>query len=216
MNRCSIAIADDHELVARGLANLLEPFHEVYVVAHSGRELLESLERRSVDCVLLDLSMPDHSGLDVLPELKRRFPKSKVIMVTMHVDRSLVQASLSLGADGYVPKDANLGELREAIATVLSGERYISGRVPKHTDRTGLQALHPSLATLTLRQEKILLLIGEGLSSAAIGKSFGLTEATIAFHRANIRRKLGIESELGLHRFAVLIRSEMPVSTERV
>jgi two-component system nitrate/nitrite response regulator NarL len=125
-----------------------------------------------------------------------------------------VHVTLGLGADGYVPKDAELAELCEAIEAVRAGHHYVSAKVPKHTDRTSLQAVHPSLASLTPQQERILLMIGEGLSSAAIGRSMGLTEATIAFHRANLRRKLGIDSELGLHRYAVLMRSAMPITTE--
>jgi DNA-binding NarL/FixJ family response regulator len=210
MTRCSLAIADDHELVARGLATLLAPHYDVPVVAHSGRELMHLLADTSVDCVLLDLSMPDQSGLEVLPKLKRDHPKTKVIMVTMHADRSLAQASLSRGADGYVTKDAELPELCKVIETVLAGHKYISPRVPKHTERTGLHAIHPSLASLTPQQERILVMIAEGLTSAAIGKAIGLTEATIAFHRANIRRKLGIENERGLHQFAVLLQSAVP------
>jgi DNA-binding NarL/FixJ family response regulator len=214
MSRCSLVIVDDHELVARGLANLLAPFYEIVGVVHSGRELLELLGKGPVDCVLLDLSMPDQSGLEVLPQLKQGFPASKVIMVTMHADRWLVQESLRRGADGYITKDDGIAEVREAIDTVLSGKQFVSARVPKHTDRTSLQALHPSMASLTPQQEKILLLLGEGLSSAAMGKAIGLTEATVAFHRANLRRKLGIDSELGLHRFAVLVRTFLPASPD--
>ncbi|HSE66286.1 MAG TPA: response regulator transcription factor [Gemmatimonadales bacterium] len=214
MTRCSLAIADDHELVARGLANLLAPFYEIVGVVHSGRELLELLGKGPVDCVLLDLSMPDQSGLEVLPQLKQGYPASKVIMVTMHADRWLVQESLRRGADGYITKDDGIAEVREAIDAVLSGKQFVSARVPKHTDRTSLHALHPSMASLTPQQEKILLLLGEGLSSAAMGKAIGLTEATVAFHRANLRRKLGIDSELGLHRFAVLVRTFLPASPD--
>ena len=205
--RRTIALVDDHELVARGLATLLEPFYDVAIVAHSGRELLARLHGTHVDCVLLDLSMPDQSGLEVLPTLKRDHSGIRVIMVTMHADRSLVQATMGMGADGYVPKDAGLGELREAIETVLEGRLFVSTRIPRHTEQSGPGAAHPSLASLSPQQERIFLLIGDGLSSAAIGKAMGVTERTVAFHRANIRKKLGIDTELGLHRLAVLIRN---------
>ena len=211
--RRTLAIADDHELVARGLATLLAPHFDIRVVAHSGRELLDQLRRNPVDCVLLDLSMPDQSGLDVLPKVKQDHPGIRVIMVTMHADRALVHATMAIGADGYVPKDAELSDLREAIEAVLAGHPYVSPKSPRHTERTGLRAIHPSLASLTPQQEKILLLIGEGHSSAAIGKTIGVSEATIAFHRANIRKKLGIENELSLHRFAVLVRTNVPVGS---
>lgn len=207
MPRYTLALADDHELVARGLATLLAPHHDVVLVAHSGSELLGSLSRQQVDCVLLDVSMPRQSGLDVLPELRRRWPKLPVLMLTMHADRVLAEAALGLGAAGYVPKDAALPELLGAIDAVMAGKQYLSPLVPKHTERTSLHALHPALCSLTPQQEKILLMLGEGLSSAAIAKEIGLSESTITFHRANLRRKLGIENELGLNRFAVLMRT---------
>ena len=209
MTRHTLVLADDHELVARGLATLLAPHHDVAAVVHSGAELLGCLGRGRlrVDCVLLDLSMPLQSGLDVLPELRRRWPELKVLMLTMHADRVLAEAALGLGAAGYVPKDAALPELLGAIDTVCAGKQYLSPLVPKHTERTSLHALHPALCSLTAQQEKILLLLGEGLSSAAIGKELSLSESTITFHRANLRRKLGIENELGLYRFAVLMKT---------
>jgi two-component system NarL family response regulator len=214
--RSTLAIADDHELVARGLAQLLAPFYDVPIIAHSGRALLRQLAAAPVNGILLDLSMPEESGLDVLPKLKRRHPDTRILVVSMHADRTLVQTTLGLGAHGYVPKDADLSELRTALDTVLAGGRYVSTRIPRHSEHSGLQALHPSLASLSPQQERVLLLIGEGLSSAAIGRTMGLAEATIAFHRANIRRKLGIENELGLHRFAVLIQSaDRPVAPTR-
>lgn len=207
MSRHILALADDHELFARGTATMLSPHHDVAGLTHSGHELKELLRRTPVDCVLLDLSMPGESGLQVLPELRQEWPALRIIVVTMHVDRNLANAALGLGAHGYVPKDANLDELLLAIDEVFAGRRYVSARIPRHTERTGLQARHPSLASLTPRQQRILFLLGEGLTSAAIAEKVGLTLSTITFHRANLRRKLGIGSELGLHQLAVLVRS---------
>ena len=212
--RCSLVLADDHELVVGGLANLLEPHHDVLATVHNGAELLGVLTRHRTDVVLLDLSMPRKSGLDVLPELRKRWPKLKILILTMHLDRQLVDLTVSLGAAGYVPKDSGLPDLLTAIDAVMKGEHYISPLIPKHTERTSLHALHPALCSLTPQQQKILLLLGEGRSSAAIGKAMGLTESTITFHRANLRRKLGIESELGLVRFAVLMRAVVPEHEE--
>lgn len=194
---------------------LFAPHHDVRGVVHSGKELLELLavEEEEIECVLLDISMPEQSGLDVLPALRRTWPDLKIIMLTMHADRALAEASLNLGADAYVPKDAALAELLGAIDAVFCGKHYVSPLIPKHTERTGLQALHPSLASLTPQQQRILLLLGEGLSSAAIAKAVGLRETTITFHRANLRRKLGIADERGLYRFAILIRTGLSEGT---
>lgn len=210
MSRHILAIADDHVLFARGTASLLAPYHEIAGVTHSGRELQESLRRTAVECVLLDLSMPGQSGLQVLPELRQEWPELLIIVLTMHIDRNLANAALGLGADGYVPKDVDLRELLLAIDEVFAGRHYVSPRIPKHTECTGLNARHPLLASLTSRQQRILFLLGEGMTSAAIAEKIGLSLSTITFHRANLRRKLGIDTELGLHQLAVLVRSGLP------
>ncbi|HEV8197833.1 MAG TPA: response regulator transcription factor [Gemmatimonadales bacterium] len=204
--RLWLVIADDHLLVATGLARMLYAHHDIAGVALSGRSLVAILEQIPVDCVLLDISMPEQGGLDVLPELRLRWPKLKIVMLTMHNDRALADAALQLGADGYLPKDIQLEELLVAIDQVVSGRTYVSPRVPRHTDNVGIQALHPSLLSLTPRQEQVLTMVSDGKSTAAIAGSLNLSESTVTFHRANIRKKLGITTDHGLHAFASLIR----------
>ena len=204
--RLTLAIADDHGLVAAGLARMLSDHHDMVGIAESGKALLTLLDRSPVDCVLLDVSMPEQGGLDVLPELRRRWPALKIVMLTMHNDRTLADAAVQLGADGYLPKDVQLQELLMAIDLVVSGRTYVSPRIPGHTDQVGIHALHPSLLSLTPRQEQVLTMVGDGKSTAAIAGSLHLSESTVTFHRTNIRKKLGITSDHGLHQFAALIR----------
>jgi DNA-binding NarL/FixJ family response regulator len=202
----TLAIADDHTLVAGGLARLLSDYHDIAGVAASGSTLVELLEQAPVDCVLLDVSMPEQNGLDVLPELRRRWPGLKIVILTMHNDRVLADAAMRLGANGFLPKDVRLAELLMAIDLVAAGRTYISPRVPAHTDQVGIHALHPSLLALTPRQEQVLTMVADGKSTAAIARSLHLSESTVTFHRANIRRKLGITSDHGFHEFAALVR----------
>ena len=98
--RLTLAIADDHGLVAEGLARMLSDHHHLVGIAESGKALLTLLDHSPVDCVLLDVSMPEQGGLDVLPELRRRWPALKIVMLTMHNDRALADAAVQLGADG--------------------------------------------------------------------------------------------------------------------
>ena len=135
MIRVSLAIADDHELVLLGLARLLAPHHDVRLLAHSGSELVRRLDEVPVQCVLLDLAMPGTSGLDILPHLRDRWPDLRIIMLSMHTDRSLVNTALSLGAHGYVPKNVPVPELFSAIESVLDGKRHVSPRIPRHTEQ---------------------------------------------------------------------------------
>jgi DNA-binding NarL/FixJ family response regulator len=204
--RLRLAIADDHDLVAAGLALLLSDHHDIGGIAASGKALTTLLEHTPIDCVLLDISMADQGGLDVLPELRRRWPALKIVMLTMHNDRALADEALHLGADGYVPKDVRPDELMMAIDLVAAGRTYVSPRVPKYTDQVGIHAFHPILLSLTPRQEQILLLLAEGKSTAAIADLLDLSESTVTFHRANLRKKLGISTDHALHGFAALIR----------
>jgi DNA-binding NarL/FixJ family response regulator len=180
--------------------------YDILGVADSGAELLELLAHETPDCVLLDISMPDRNGLEILPELRAVRPNLKVLMLTMYVDRVLAGTALSLGANGFVPKDCGVEELCTAIEEVLAGHTHISPRIPKHTDRSALNATHPSLAGLTPRQREILRLLGEGKSTEGIASLLHLS--TVSYHRTNIRRKLGIDTEWGLIRYAVLMRAD--------
>lgn len=206
--RARLVLADDHELIARGLAKLLAGKYDIVGVAHSGAELMELLAHETPDCVLLDISMPDRNGLEILPELRTVRPALKVLMLTMHVDRVLADTAMNLGAHGFLPKDCGVDELFTAIDEVLAGHIYVSPRIPKRTQRTTIHAAHPSLSVLTPRQHEILRFLGEGLSTAAIADTLHLKVCTISYHRDNIRKKLGIDTEWGLIRYAVLMKAE--------
>ncbi len=205
-----LIIADDHSLVVEGLKRMLQPAYAIAGVANSGVELLALLASTAADCLLLDLAMPGRNGLDLMPDIRALRPAMKVLVVTMHLDRPLAEAVLHAGAHGFVPKDSGADELHEALRAVLAGERYISPRVPRISHKVGLRALHAGLAQLTPRQQQIMRLLGEGKTSAEIGRALGLTEATIVFHRNNMRKALGITSEWELNRFAILVSLGSP------
>ncbi len=203
--RARLIIADDHRMVVQGLEQMLGERYDIVGVAYAGDELLGLLKRTPADVLLLDLSLPGRSGLDILPDLHALQPELKVLVLTMHTDRVLAEASLAAGALGFVPKDAGMEELMLALSEVLAGRRYVSPRVPKSSHRVGLDALHASLAKLTERQQTILRLLGQGLTSAEIGDKLGLSENTITFHRKRIRTILGLKTEWELTRQAILV-----------
>jgi len=205
-HRTRLVIADDHRLLVQGLQQMLGKRFDIVGVAYTGIELLDVLRSTPADCLVLDLSLPGRSGLDILPDIRTIQPDLKVLVLTMHVDRVLAEAALAAGATGFVPKDSGMEELDTALTEVLAGRRYLSPRVPKFTHRVGLDAEHPSLSQLTPRQEEILRLMGDGKSSAEIGEFLGLSENTITFHRARIRKILGLTSQWELARLAILVR----------
>ncbi len=203
--RKRVFIVDDHHMLVQALRAMLEPHFDIAGEAFSGDQLLERLPAARADALLLDLQMPGRSGLDLLPDLTKSYPKLRILIVTMHVDRVLADAALLAGAHGFIPKDSPVEELVVALNEVLAGRRYVSPNVPRVSNRVSLGASHLGLARLTPRQQQIVQLIGAGKTSEEIAEALGLSVHTIGFHRTNIRRALGIDSEWGLVRYAILV-----------
>lgn len=203
--RARVFIADDHPMLVEALSTLLAPHFDVVGVAHSGDALLAALPASPADALLLDLNMPGRSGLDLLPDLVARHPSLKILVVTMYVDRVLADAALLAGAHGFVPKDSKVDELVVALNEVLAGRKYVSPNVPRQSNRVSMGAQHLGLARLTPRQQDIVRMIGAGKSTSDIADALGLSVHTVSFHRKNIRRVLGIESDWGLVRYAILV-----------
>lgn len=201
-----IVIADDHPLVARGLRALLARSCDVLTVVCDPRELMAVLKLHKPQLLLLDLSMPHLNGLEVLALVRKKFPTLRVLVVTMHLDRAFAELAFEKGAHGFIPKSAPPEELRSAIASVMEGERYLSPNVPRRGYRETGSIGDAALDRLTPRQQEILNLLGEAKTSAEIAAELHLTTRTVAFHRAQIRRVLGIRSELGLVEYAVTAR----------
>ena len=136
-------------MVVDSLRDVLAMSYDIVAVAHCGAELLDLLRTRSADCILLGLQLPDRHGLDLIPEILALQPALRILIVTMFLDRCLAEAALVAGAFGFVPKDGTREELKHAIAEVLAGNRHVSPRVPRTSQRTGIDAFHPALARLT-------------------------------------------------------------------
>lgn len=166
------------------------------------------------DVLLLDLSMPHINGLELLPMVRQQFPDLKVLVVTMHVDRALADLAISSGANGFIPKESSAEELNTAIDHVLSSTKpFISPRVPRRSFRDGAAVEHPALDKLTPRHREILRMIGDGASSQEMAETLGVSPRTVEFHRASIRKVLGITTEWGLMRFAIMLRVSDPASS---
>lgn len=206
IRRTAILIADDHPLVSQGLRAILRPNCEVVGVVQDGRDVSDAVRAKKPELLLLDLSMPHRNGLDLLPELTKAFPNLKVLVVTMHVDRAMADAAMLAGAHGFIPKEASAEELNDAISQVMQGKRYLSPKIPRHTQRDGSAIYDPALDRLTPRHKQILRLLGEGKTSQQIADVLGVSHRTIEFHRASIRRALGITNEVGLLRYAVMLQ----------
>lgn len=205
--RPRLFLVDDHQLLLEGLRLALQDRYEIVGTANAGAGVVSSCMHLKPDAVVLDLSLPDRSGLEIIADLRAELPGVKILVVTMHADRVMADASLQTGAHGFLPKDAGVPELTAALTRVLAGERVVSDRIPKVvTTRSTLADAALGLGQLTPRQRKIVHLIGEGKRTADIANEIGCSGATVSFHRVGIRKALGLQSEFALLRYALLVR----------
>ena len=214
MPKARLLIVDDHALMCQGLRAILEPEYSVVAEVHDGEGVPAAVAQFRPDVVLLDLSLPGKSGVDVLQDLLATGSPPAVVVLTMHVERALAEHIIALGARAFVPKDARLAELRSAIDSARMGQRFISPRVPPHSDADAHRYPRGYLQ-LTSRERQIVRMIGAGLSSDRIAEELHISYHTVHFHRTNIRRKLGFHSEYEMNRFALMVlQADAPEESE--
>jgi DNA-binding NarL/FixJ family response regulator len=180
-------IVDDHKLVAAGLEKLINETGEAHVdgMAHSVAGCLDLLKNIQPDVLLLDISMPDGSGIDLCPKIKAKYPQVKVLMLTSYSELATVSCALDAGADGYVLKNSMPEEIMEGIRKVASGERFLCEEV-----NLMLKAREDNLFELTRRECNLLRLIIEGCTNAEIADRLCLGYETIKSYRKNLYAKL--------------------------
>jgi DNA-binding NarL/FixJ family response regulator len=207
-----VIIADDHPVFRAGLKTTLKGLKGYDVVAETadGKQTLAAVERCRPDLLLLDIEMPGLNGLDVLKKLKdTRVPVACVCM-TMHKGSDLMEAAFSLGARGYLLKDAALSEIGACLKAVLAGELYTT---------TGLDIKRPKqsnvnsrLQDLTPSERKVLSRVSENRTSKEIADELGVSVRTIETHRSNICGKLGLHGVHTLVKFAFDNRKELQLT----
>jgi DNA-binding NarL/FixJ family response regulator len=202
-------LAEDHQIVRQGLKALLrtEPDLVLAGEAADGPETLRLVERLQPDVLVLDLMMPGLSGLDVARQVAKRWPRTRVIILSMHADEAYVVEALRAGAGGYVLKGSSAEELVRAIRAVAAGERYLSPPLSEHGLGAYLLKVEASPVnaydTLTTREREVLQLTAEGHSSGEVAKRLFISPRTVESHRANVMRKLGVRNQKELIRYAV-------------
>lgn len=205
-----IVIAEDHTILREGLRSLLSSHPEFEIVgeAEDGREAIRCVEKFKPDLVLTDLSMPRMNGLDAIKEIKRRNPKTKVLVLTVHKAEEYILSTFKAGADGYLLKDSTHAELVLAVRKVLSGKHYISPEVSEKVIEGYLEGKKTlkdktSFETLTSREREILKLIAEGYKNKKIADDLCISVKTVEKHRANLMEKLNLHNAQTLTTFAI-------------
>lgn len=206
--RIRVLLVDDHALVRAGIRALIEMIEAVDVVgeAGNGAEALRSIERLNPHIVLLDITMPDMNGLEVLQRITARFAGVRVIILTMHEAREYAVQALHFGAAGFIPKSAAAAELKDAIEMVMQGKTYVSAQTPQQTAARVVlndDKQRELLDRLTPRQREILVRIAEGQSTKEIARALEISVKTVESHRSQLTERLSIHDVAGLVRFAI-------------
>jgi DNA-binding NarL/FixJ family response regulator len=195
-----IMLVDDHPLVRDGLRARLEavPHFRVVAEADSGVDALALAGSTRIDLVLMDITMRDGSGIEATARLYANFPDIAVLILSMHDKLEYVTQAIQAGARGYVLKDAPGKDIVLAIDTVMAGGIYYSAAVARQLARPAAQDNQ-----LTSREQEVLRHIANGESNKQIARALDLSVRTVETHRLNIKRKLGIEGQAELIKFAV-------------
>jgi two-component system, NarL family, response regulator NreC len=204
-----VGIVDDHFIVLAGLRSILEadPEIEIVGVASTGAQAIQLCLSSSPDILLLDLSLPDMNGINLIRELNKTSLKTKFLILTIYEDEMLLKEAISVGASGYIIKRAIEEELINAIQTVFGGDLYVH---PTMTQFLLKDLLAPAATArysqevepLTPREKEVLTYIARGFTNREIAEELGLSQRTVEGHRANVMSKLNLQSRVEMVRYA--------------
>jgi len=205
-----LLLVDDHAVVRSGLRMLLESETDVEIIGEAGNaeEALRATEKLNPDVLLMDIGLPDRSGIDAAREVKRRTPETAIVALTIHEDKEYFFRMLEAGASGYVPKRAAPDELLTAIRAAANGEVYIYPTMAKLLVKDFLtqdreEKKSDAINGLTAREQEVLAHLADGATNIEIGDTLSISPKTVARHRENIMRKLNLHSRTELVKYAI-------------
>ncbi|MEO6858177.1 MAG: response regulator transcription factor [Solirubrobacteraceae bacterium] len=197
-----ILLADDHPLIIAGIRRTIDLVDDMEVVgeARTGEELLQLIERRSPDIVLMDFRMPGLHGVEMIERIRLSWPEVKVVVLSACDDRPIIDAALLAGASAYVLKSAHTVDISSVLRQASSGAVF---HAPASAPTRNGDPQGPALPVLTDRERSILSAVASGMTTAAISRDLWISEHTIKFHLTNIYRKLGVVNRAGAVRYAM-------------
>jgi len=195
-----VFIVDDHYMVIEGIRSLLQHEKQIEWSGHamSAASCLAFLQQQQPDVILLDINLPDKSGIDLCREIKEKYPAIFIIGLSTFNQLSFIEKMMDNGASGYVLKNATQGELMEALTVVLEGKTYLSFEAGQTLTRTKNNAI-----VMTRREKEVLGLIAEGMTNNAIAARLFVSSTTVDTHRKNLLSKFDVKNTASLIRMAV-------------
>lgn len=201
-----ILIADDHSVVREGLIRILKGLDKITLIdeAKDGQEALDKIMKGGYDFIIMDISMPVLSGLDILQTLKNKNQKEKILILSMHPQEQYAIRVLRLGASGYLSKESASEELITAINKISAGGKYISSVIAEklvfNFNEQPDRSLHESLSE---REFQIMLLLAKGIGLTEIGKQLFISDKTVSTYRARLMEKMGMKKNAELTLYAI-------------
>jgi DNA-binding NarL/FixJ family response regulator len=216
-----IFLIDDHEVMREGLKRLLQEESDLVVCgeAENSRKAITGLEKALPDLAIVDISMPGASGLELIKNLKARFPDLKMIVLSMHDEALYAERVLRAGASGYVMKHVSTSQLLSAVRAVLREEIYLSAPLSSQLlqSLTGRRTkASDAFDRLSDREFEILRLVGEGYTTREVASSLGISSKTVESHRGNMRQKLKLKTGAELIRFAISHRENARFGAQQI
>lgn len=210
MDTITVILVEDHAIFRTGLKVILADEPSIRIVAETGRggESLELARQHRPDVVIMDISLPDLDGIEAVRRILGELPETRVLMLSMHNEPEIVCAALSAGALGYLLKDCASDELLEGIRTVMRGELFISRHIAGAVVRNlmglaGDPAGQAAVPSLSPRETQVLKMLAQGSNNKEIAWHLGISVKTVETHRAQLSRKLNLNSIADLTRYAI-------------
>ncbi len=202
----NVLIADDHTLIRKGLKQILDDTDDMRVTgeAETGMQAIQMAHKSPYDMVLLDISLPDKNGIDVLKQLKLNNPEVPVLMLSMHAEDQYAVRSMKAGAAGYLNKQSAPSQLVNAIRTVASGKKYISGELAEQL-ANGLSQGYQELRhqNLSDREYQTLCLMASGKKLSEMAKIMSLSAKTVSVYRARLLEKMNLKTNAEAIHYAI-------------
>ena len=206
-----VYLLDDQAILRAGFKSLLREASgiEVIGVAGEGRSAVRDIEKERPDVVLLDITMPELSGIDTIPMIRKASPRTRIVMLTHHEGQTFVDQAIKAGADGYLSKDSDPEEMALAIRAVCRGDAYVSPKVSGglvnqvRGGDSGTGAQGTGIASLTPREREVFQLLAVGKSNKEVASELDMSLSTAKKHRENLQRKLNVGSAAELARLAI-------------
>jgi DNA-binding NarL/FixJ family response regulator len=212
MEKINVFLVDDHDLVRDGLKALLSGIPDIGIIgeAATGASLFEKLKIVQPDILVLDISLPDISGIEITRRITAEYPQVKVLILSMYTNEDFISNALKAGAKGYLPKNTTRHELVQAIYAVNKNEEYFGEAISRILLQNYVRSAKESDKDETMRAEslsrrelEILKLFSEGMANKEIGENLGISIRTVETHKNHIMKKLGCKSTVEMLKFAI-------------